>query len=160
MGVLCAFEGVTLHTLRRLTLRLPFTSAARAAADRATNARDENESQEERHTREPGSSTGLQVEWPEGEPVTVWKVYALHKKIGLYTGTVVGAQSLYGKRVHPLLCRTKLVAKVDNAKRIQELFSPGEYGIHRSATLGDLREPIRDVAVLLGFQIMEEDRSP
>ncbi len=111
-----------------------------------------------RDTQEPGSSTGLQVEWPEGEPVTVWKVYALHKKIGFYTGTVVSAQSLYGKRVHALLCRTKLVAKVDDAKKIQRLFSPGEYGIHRAATLGDLREVIKDLAVLLGFEVMEEDR--
>jgi hypothetical protein len=82
----------------------------------------------------------------------------LHKKIGLYTGKVVRAESLYGKRVNPLLCRTKLVAKVDDAKKIQRMFSPGEYGIHRSATLGDLREVIKDLAVLLGFQVMEEDR--
>ena len=90
--------------------------------------------------------------------MTVWKVYALHKKIGVFTGAVVSAQSLYGERVHPLLCRTKLVAKVDDAKKIQRLFSPGEYGIHRTATLGDLREVIKDLAVLLGFEVMEEDR--
>ena len=90
--------------------------------------------------------------------MTVWKVYALHKKIGFYTGTVVSAESLYGKRVHPLLCRTKLVASVDDPKKIQRLFSPGEYGIHRAATLGDLRGVIKDLAVLLGFEVIEEDR--
>lgn len=111
-----------------------------------------------RDTQKPGSSTALQVEWPEGEPVTIWKVYALHKKIGVYTGTVVSAQSLYGERIHPVLCRTKLVAKVDNARKIQQLFSPGEYGIHRAATLGDLRNVIKDLAVLIGFEVMEEDK--
>ncbi len=111
-----------------------------------------------RDTRKPGSSTGLQVEWPEGEPVTFWKVYVLHKKIGFYTGRVVNARSIYSDRVDPVLCRTKLVAKVDDAKRIRRLFSPGEYGIHRAAPLGNLRQVIKDIAVLLGYKVMEEDR--
>jgi len=112
-----------------------------------------------RNTQEPGSSTGLQVEWPAGEPVTVWKMYVLHKKIGFYTGKVVSARSVYDKdRVDNVLCRTKLVARVDNVSKVQKHFSPDEYGIHRAATLGDLREVIKDVAVLLGYGSMEEDR--
>ncbi|MEA3345041.1 MAG: hypothetical protein U9Q78_02140 [Chloroflexota bacterium] len=111
-----------------------------------------------RDTQKPGSSTGLQVEWPSGEPVTFWKVYVLHSKIGLFTGEVVNARSVYGDRVDDILCRTKLVARVDAPRKIQRLFSPGEYGIHRAATLGDLRQALKDAAVLLGYEVMEEDR--
>jgi len=109
-----------------------------------------------RDTQEPGSSTGLQVEWPAGEPVTFWKVYVLHKKIGIHTGKVVDGHSLY-KDLDPIMCRTKLIAEVE-AEKVQKHFSPDEYGIHRNATLGDLRRQIKDLAVLIGFEVMEEDR--
>lgn len=48
-----------------------------------------------RGTMKPGSSTGAQVDIPAGEPVTIWKVYVLHNKIGLHTGTTVDGNSLY-----------------------------------------------------------------
>jgi len=107
-------------------------------------------------TQKPGSSTGLEVEWPIGEPVTFWKVYVLHKKIGIHTGKIVDGHSLY-KNLDDIMCRTKLIAVVD-AEKVQKHFSPDEYGIHRNATLGDLREKIKDLAVLIGFDVMEEDR--
>jgi len=110
-----------------------------------------------RNTQKPGSSTGLQVEWPIGEPVTMWKVYVLHKKIGLHTGKTADGHSLY-KDFDSIMCRTKLVVKVDDAKKIQKHFSPDEYGIHRTGTLGDLRERIKDLATLIGFEVMEEDK--
>ena len=50
-----------------------------------------------------------------------------------------------------------MIASVD-AKKVQRHFSPAEYGIHRAATYGDLREKIKDLATFLGFQVMEEDR--
>ncbi|MBN2505487.1 MAG: hypothetical protein JXQ71_02215 [Verrucomicrobia bacterium] len=109
-----------------------------------------------KNTQQPGSSTGLQVEWPAGETVTFWKVYVLHRKIGVHTGRIVDGHSLY-KNLDDIMCRTKLVAEVDAAK-VQKHFSPDEYGIHRNATLGDLRQQIKDLAVLIGFQVVEEDR--
>lgn len=57
-----------------------------------------------------------------------------------------------------IMCLTKLVVKVDNAKKIQKHFSPDEYGIHRAGTLGDFRERIKDFATLIGYKVMEEDR--
>jgi len=112
-----------------------------------------------RNTRKPGSSTGLQVEWPAGEPVTFWKVYVLHKKIGFHTGKVANSHSVYDEdRIDNILCRTKLIARVHDARKIQKYSSPDEYGIHRAATLGDLSQVIKDVAVLLGYSIMDEDR--
>ncbi len=112
-----------------------------------------------RNTLKPGSSTGLQVEWPEGEPVTFWKMYVLHKKIGFNVGEVVSARSVYDHdRIDNILCRTKLVSRVNNVRNIQKHSSPDAYGIHRTATLGDLRQVIKDVAVFLGYSTMEEDR--
>ena len=48
-----------------------------------------------RGTLKPGSGTGVQVEFPVDEPVTIWKVYVLHKKIGLHTGKTVDGYALY-----------------------------------------------------------------
>ena len=110
-----------------------------------------------RGTLKPGSGTGAQVNYPAGEPVTIWKVYVLHKEIGLYTGKTADGHSLY-KNFDSIMCRTKLVVRVDDAKMIQKHFSPDEYGIHRAGTLGDLRETIKDLAILIGYEVIEEDR--
>jgi len=109
-----------------------------------------------RGTLKPGSGTGAQVNYPAGEPVTIWKVYVLHKKIGLYTGITADGHSFY-KDFDNIMCRTKLVVKVDNARKIQKHFSPDEYGIHRAGTLGDLRQTIRNFGILTGFEVLEED---
>jgi hypothetical protein len=109
-----------------------------------------------RGTLKPGSGTGAQVNYPVGEPVTIWKVYVLHKKIGLYTGCTADGHSLY-RDFDGIMCRTKLVVKVDDARKIQQHFSPDEYGIHRAGTLGDLRQIIRNLGILMGFEVVEED---
>lgn len=112
-----------------------------------------------RNTLKPGSSTGLRVEWPTGEPVTFWKMYVLHKKIGFHAGAVVSARSVYDHdRIDNILCRTKLLARVQGVRNIQKHSSPDEYGIHRAATLGDLSQVIKDVAVLLGYTAVQENR--
>jgi len=49
------------------------------------------------------------------------------------------------------------VASVD-AQAITRTVYPDKYGVHRCATFGDLRERIRDLATLLGFTLVEEDR--
>jgi len=110
-----------------------------------------------RDTRKPGSSTGLQVEWPIGEDVTIWKVYVLNGKIGLHTGKIVDGH-LYYEDFDEIMCRTKLVTEVDDIEAVQMHQSPDEYGIHRAATLGDLRQMIKDVAALIGYEVMETDR--
>ena len=109
-----------------------------------------------RDTKDPGSATGLHVEWPFGEPVTFWKVYVMHNKIEVFTGKTVDGHLLY-KNLDDIMCRTKLIARI-KAKPVQQHFSPDEYGIHRTATLGDLRERIKDLSILIGFDVMETDR--
>lgn len=109
-----------------------------------------------RETRNPGSSTGLKVDWPVGEPVTLWRLYPQARTIGLHTGTTVNGHELY-RELDAMMCRTKLVVRTEAAS-VQKYYSPDEYGIHRAATLGDLRERVRDLATLLGYEFMEEDR--
>ena len=110
-----------------------------------------------RDTQKPGSSTGLQVYWPAGEPVTIWAVDVLHKQILVFTGQTVDGHALY-KNLDDIACRTKVIAKVDNIEAIQNHQSPDEYGIHRAATLGDLRQQIKDIATLIGFDVFETDK--
>lgn len=114
-----------------------------------------------RGTYKPGSSTGIMVELPLNETVTIWKIYALNRKVGFHTGRTVDGRKLYGhssENFDDIMCRTKLVAQVRDAAKIQKHYSPDEYGIHRAAIFGDLTDRIRDFAVLAGFDIMDEDK--
>ena len=109
---------------------------------------------------QPGSSTGMTVEWPAGEPVTFWEIHSMIGEVRLNTGVIVNGKLIYngGEDLDNVMCTGKIVAKVDNAKKLQEEFRPYLYGIHTNATLGDLRSQIKDVAVLLGLKVTETDR--
>lgn len=48
------------------------------------------------------------------------------------------------------------MASVD-AKKVQRHIYPEKYGMHRIATFGDYRERIKDIAGLIGFDVIEED---
>ena len=49
------------------------------------------------------------------------------------------------------------MASVDAQKVLRYVY-PDKYGVHRCATFGDFRETIKDLAGLLGFDAIEEDR--
>ncbi len=49
------------------------------------------------------------------------------------------------------------MASVD-ARKVQRYVFPDKYGVHRCATFGDYRERLRDLAGLIGFNLVEEDR--
>ncbi len=49
------------------------------------------------------------------------------------------------------------MASVD-AEKVQQYVYPDKYGVHRCATFGDLRDRIKDIAGLIGFKVIEEDR--
>ena len=55
------------------------------------------------------------------------------------------------------MCTSKIVAKVKDSEKLQLDYRPYLYGIHCNATLGDLRQQIRDVGVLLGINVIERD---
>jgi len=48
------------------------------------------------------------------------------------------------------------VVSVD-AKKLRRYVYPEKYGMHRIATFGDFRERIKDIAALIGFNVIEED---
>jgi hypothetical protein len=54
------------------------------------------------------------------------------------------------------MCRVKLIVKTE-AKKVQRYAYPDKYGIHRSAIFADIREQVKDVGTLLGFEVIEED---
>jgi len=108
-----------------------------------------------RGTGKPGSGTGVQVELPIDEPVTVWKPDVLGRRILLHTGTSTDGRALY-KGLNGLMCRTKLVARVD-ADKVRRHFRPEHTGIHRAVTFGDLRETVRNLCALTGLELIEED---
>jgi hypothetical protein len=109
---------------------------------------------------EAGSSTGLTAEWPVGEPVTLWEIHSLLKRVRLHTGEIVDGQAIYtgGEDLDDVMCTAKIIVKHDDIKKIQREFQPYLYGIHLNATLGDMREQIKDMAVFLGLDVVETDR--
>ncbi|MGM0474814.1 MAG: hypothetical protein ACQERV_11760 [Bacteroidota bacterium] len=109
---------------------------------------------------EPGSSTGITTEWPAGEIVTFWEVHSLTREIRLHTGTLVDGNVVYsgGEELENVMCTAKIIARVENIEKIRDQFRPYLYGIHRIATLGDLRQQIKDLGKLIGFRVIEMDR--
>ena len=108
---------------------------------------------------EPGSSTGITAEWPMGEPVTFWEMHSFLGQIRLHTGEIVNGRTIYsgGEELENVMCTAKVIARVD-AKKIREQHFPSLYGIHHCATLGDLRQQIRDIATLMDLEVVERDR--
>ncbi|MBU0608236.1 MAG: hypothetical protein KKI08_10120 [Armatimonadetes bacterium] len=114
----------------------------------------------ERMVREhsvPGAGACSEVLFPPGEPATVWRIDVPTKSILTHTGQTVDAYSLY-RDWTTFMCRSKLVVELEDAARVQSHLYPDVYGVHRSGTLGDFRERIRQIAQLLGFRIIEDDR--
>jgi hypothetical protein len=108
---------------------------------------------------EPGSSTGMTVEWPADEPVTFWEIHSLNRKIRMHTGKTVNGYDIYtgGEDLYNVMCTAKVIASVE-ARKLRDQHLPYLYGIHTNVTLGDLREQLRDMSVLLGFDFVESDR--
>jgi len=104
----------------------------------------------------PGVGACSQVLFPVNEPVTIWRIDVLRKEILVHTGTTVSGYSLY-KDFAYLMCRSKLVAKV-NAKKVQSHAYQDNWGVHKTVTFGDHRERVKDLATLMGYEVIEEDK--
>lgn len=107
----------------------------------------------------PGSSTGLTAEWPAGEPVTFWEFHSLLKEVRLHTGVIVNGKDIYigGEDLYNVMCTCKVIARVNNIKKVRDQHFPSLYGIHNCVTMGDLRQQIKDISVLLGLKVTERD---
>ena len=98
----------------------------------------------------------VQVNLPINETVTVAKISMHQKKISIFTGETVSGEELF-EGWNDVLCRTKLAIKTD-AKRLFEKLDWTTFGPHRVAFFGDYREKFKDLAKLIGFEVIEKDK--
>jgi hypothetical protein len=116
----------------------------------------------------PGVGACTSVLYPPNEPGTIWRIDVMSKDVLIHTGTTIAnptAQAMglttvaspYKPHWNETMCRTKFAIKVKDAKKIERHVLPDKYGVHRSATLGDHRAGVRDLAVLIGLNVIDED---
>lgn len=98
----------------------------------------------------------VQINYPVGETVTVTKISMYDKKISVFTGKTVSGEMLF-PYWDDILCRTKIAIKTD-AKALFENLDWSTFGAHRVAFFGDYRQEIKDLAKLIGFEVVEEDK--
>jgi len=96
------------------------------------------------------------VDLPQEGPVTVIKVNILEKKVSIWTGELVPGETIY-KDFFESCCCTKLIART-NAKLIYENYDYRTFGNHNSAFYGEHRAKVKNLASLLGLEVIEQDR--
>ena len=97
-----------------------------------------------------------QVNLPAGEIVTVAKTSVHDRKLSLFTGRTVDGEKLFAGW-YDILCRTKLAIETDAGRLLSNL-DWRTFGNHRVAFYGDHRERFKDLATLLGYEVVEKDR--
>jgi hypothetical protein len=117
--------------------------------------RDHAERKVKEHSR-PGVGACSEVLFPAGEIATVWRIDVPTRSILVHTGETVDGYSLYTDWTD-VMCRTKLVVKLEDARRVQRHLYPDVYGVHRTGTLGDFRDRIKQIGQLLDFRVIEDD---
>lgn len=110
----------------------------------------------ERFKREHITLVGIQVKWPIDETVTIAKTDVYNKKIAVFTGKTVDGNSFY-KEFDNRYCRTKIAVKVNDVGSLIKNLDPS-FGIHRVVFYGNYRQTVRDLAKLIGFEVVEEDK--
>jgi len=95
----------------------------------------------------------VQVDLPLNETVTVTKISMYDKKISLFTGKTVSGRDFF-EDWDDLACRTKLAIETDT-KALLDNLDWRTFASHRVAFYGDLTEEIKDLATLIGFEVVE-----
>ena len=98
----------------------------------------------------------IKVEFPINEIVTVAKVSLVEKKIAVFTGETIDPRPLY-KNFDNLMCRSKIAIKT-NVGALLKNYDAETFGIHRVVVYGDYRQQIKDLATLVGYAVIEEDK--
>jgi len=117
---------------------------------------------------QPGVGACTSVLYPPNEPGTIWRIDIMSGDVLVHTGTTIAnptAQAMgltnvpspYRPHWNETMCRTKFAIQVEDAKKIERFVYPDKYGVHRSGTLGDYREGVKDLAALIGLRVIEED---
>jgi hypothetical protein len=97
-----------------------------------------------------------EIQYPIGEPITVAKLSVYKKKMSLFTGETVSGEELFPYWAD-ILGRNKVAVRTD-AKALLENVDWTVFGHHRTAFYGDHRQEFKDLAKLIGFEVIEKDR--
>jgi len=104
----------------------------------------------------PNPGAAVQVLLPTDEPVTSVKLSLYDRKMASATGISVSGDVFY-RAFDEILCRTKLVMQT-NVDAFEANYDSVRFGVHRNLIYGDQRGRLKDLATLLGFEVVEEDR--
>ena len=98
----------------------------------------------------------VQTYYPIGETVTVAKISMYKKKLSIFTGETVSGEEFY-PYWDDILGRNKVIIKT-NAQKLLENVDWKTFGNHRVAFFGDYRQKFKDLAKLIGFEVVEKDK--
>ncbi len=98
----------------------------------------------------------VQINYPIGETVTVAKLGTHAKKLSVFTGETVSGEELF-PYWDDVLGRNKVAIKTD-ARALLENVDWEAFGNHRTVFFGDFRQQFKDLAKLIGFEVVEKDR--
>jgi len=98
----------------------------------------------------------VQTNYPIGETVTVAKIGMYKKKLSIFTGETVSGEEIF-PYWDDILGRNKVILKTD-AKALLENVDWKTFGNHRAVFFGDYRQEFKDLAKLIGFEVVEKDR--
>ena len=88
---------------------------------------------------------GIRVEWPADETVTIVKFDIYDKKVQVFTGRTFDPRPFF-KDFDNTMCRTKMAIKAD-------MSFENILGGHQAAFYGDLKQEIKNLAKLIGFEV-------
>lgn len=106
------------------------------------------------HQNEGGAC--VQINYPVGETVTLAKLSMVERKLALSTGKTVSGHDYFADW-DDLACRTKIAVETDTEVLLSNL-DWRTFGTHRVVFFGDFRQTLKDLARLIGFEVVEEDR--
>lgn len=109
-----------------------------------------------------------QIQVPLNETVTSVKVAVKDKKLAIHQGRIIGSirkedrcpghKMTTGKVSIGEQCDINKLIVETNAEKIFKNYNYGTFGWHRCAFMGDFRKETLNLAVLLGLEVVEEDR--
>lgn len=96
------------------------------------------------------------VDLPEEGNVTIMRVNILNRQISVLTGEVISGESIW-RNFEDYACCTKVTVKT-NAGQVYEKFDYRALSNHQLLFYGDHRQKIKNLAKLIGFEVVEQDK--
>ncbi len=96
------------------------------------------------------------VDLPDKGPVTIMRVNILKKQISLLTGEAISGETVW-KSFRDYSCCSKVAVRTD-AKQVYQKYDYRTFTTHQILFYGDHRQKVKDLADLIGFEVIEEDR--